>query len=126
MRTSFNIPAPRLGRPAARGLRARIAALRTNTAGETIVEALVSMLIVSVAFVMLCTAIVSAANVNAKLDNQDTAFVVDASATPNAAQVTINHADPDADDANVAVDVYTSADENHYVYYTVNSDTGGN
>lgn len=45
-----------------------------ETAGETLVEALISVLIISAVSLMLCTAIVTAAKVNAAIDPGDVIF----------------------------------------------------
>ena len=46
----------------------------TSARGETIIETLVSILVITVIFLCLSTAIVSAARVNASVRNADTAF----------------------------------------------------
>ena len=45
-----------------------------STSGETIVETLVTMIILSLAVLMLAGAVVTAARINKKADNTDTAF----------------------------------------------------
>ena len=45
-----------------------------DTSGETLVESLISVLIVAAVFLMLCTAIVTAAKINAKAAAIDTSF----------------------------------------------------
>lgn len=45
-----------------------------NNAGETIVETLVTMMILSLAVLMLAGAIVTSARINAQADNTETAF----------------------------------------------------
>ena len=46
----------------------------TSASGETIIETLVSILVITVIFLCLSTAIVTAARVNATVRNADTAF----------------------------------------------------
>lgn len=48
-----------------------------STSGETIAETLVTMVILSLAVLMLAGAVVSAAKINKKADNSQTAFIVD-------------------------------------------------
>ena len=45
-----------------------------NTSGETIAETLVTMIVLSMAVLMLAGAVVTAARVNKQADNTDTAF----------------------------------------------------
>ena len=45
--------------------------------GETLVETLIAMLIISLVFIFLASSIVSAAKVNSSVKNEDTAFVRD-------------------------------------------------
>ena len=45
-----------------------------NTSGETIAETLVTMIILSLAVLMIAGAVVTAAKVNKRADNMDTAF----------------------------------------------------
>lgn len=50
------------------------AAVFGSSSGETLVETLVSVLIVSAVVLMLCTSIVTAANINAKTKQVDVTF----------------------------------------------------
>lgn len=50
------------------------AAVFGSSSGETLVETLVSVLIVSAVVLMLCTSIVTAANINAKAKQVDVTF----------------------------------------------------
>lgn len=60
------------------------AAVFGSSSGETLVETLVSVLIVSAVVLMLCTSIVTAANINAKAKQVDVTFnEADAAATPS-------------------------------------------
>lgn len=48
-----------------------------SKSGETLVETLIAMLIISLVFIFLASSIVSAAKVNSSIKNEDTAFVRD-------------------------------------------------
>lgn len=92
-------------------LRARL----TNTNGETLVETLVATLIMALVMLMLCTAIVSAAKINASAKDTATSFNQGAaeSAQDVAVNVTIVHADkPPSPVQGVA-----GKTQNGYVYY---------
>ena len=95
-----------------------------SKAGETIAETLVTMVILSLAVLMLAGAVVSAAKVNKKADNTDTAFtvgtVISGSGT-NSATVTITQTNGTggtgtlAESATLPVTVYET--KNKYIYY---------
>lgn len=83
-----------------------------KTSGETIVETLVTMIILSLAVLMLSGAVVSSAKINAKADNTDTAFhAVQGNGTDGSMTIT----SAAAESATLAVRVYTTP--NQYTYY---------
>ena len=89
--------------------------------GETLVETLVSVLIVSAVFLMLSTAIVTAANINARAKGIDSAFN-DEKAEPavNQSQYALEVKSVGTDPA-IDADKYTVYTENGYVYYKYKS-----
>lgn len=87
------------------------AKLFASSGGETLVETLVSLLIVSAVVLMMCTAIVTAANINAKAKQVDVTFnEADAAAAAPSAGYQLKIDGVDAPRAQV----YES---NGYVYY---------
>ena len=102
----------------------RISRKLKNKSGETIAETLVTMVILSLAVLMMAGAVVSAAKVNKKADNTSTAFtvgtVISGSGT-NAATVTITQTngaggtETSATSATLPVTVYET--KNKYIYY---------
>ena len=87
-----------------------------DTSGETIVETLVTMVILSLAVIMLSGAVVTSARVNAKADNTDTAFYVDeGQLTQESGVMTITDGSGAANAATLDVKVYKT--ENGYIYY---------
>ena len=94
-----------------------------GAAGETLVETLISTLIVSAAILMLATAVVTAARVNTAIEADDTAFnVADAEETGvtltvkpdgSAAGTTVPQAEGASDSG-----VRGYSTDNGYVYYT--------
>ena len=87
-----------------------------DTSGETIVETLVTMVILSLAVIMLSGAVVTSARVNAKADNTDTAFYVDeGQLTQESGVMTITDGSGAANAATLDVKVYKT--ENAYIYY---------
>ena len=78
----FNQRSPRKTRRSRLVVRLR-AAVYGSSSGETLVETLVSVLIVSAVVLMLCTSIVTAANIDAKAKQVDVTFnEADAAAAP--------------------------------------------
>lgn len=99
-------------RELARRARANLAGDR----GETLVETLVSTLILAGVVLMLCTAIVAAARVNTTVKPEDTVFDVTNAAPGPSITVSVT---PDSGDATApVVDSYT---ENGYIYYVLRS-----
>ena len=87
-----------------------------DASGETIVETLVTMIILSLAVIMLSGAVVTSARVNAKADNTDTAFHVDESQlTQESGVMIITDGSGAANAATLDVKVYKT--ENDYIYY---------
>ena len=87
-----------------------------DASGETIVETLVTMIILSLAVIMLSGAVVTSARVNAKADNADTAFHVDeGQLTQESGVMTITDGSGAANAATLDVKVYKT--ENGYIYY---------
>ena len=98
--------------------------LRTP-AGETLVETLFAMLVITLALVMLAGAIVSAARVNSRTRELNTQFsTVGAAQTENTAHSLVHDSSYSLYDSRVlntgsAADVtlFTTADDNAYIYY---------
>lgn len=87
-----------------------------DTSGETIVETLVTMIILSLAVIMLSGAVVTSARVNAKADNTDTAFhVEEGQLTQESGVMTITDGSGATNAATLDVNVYKT--ENDYIYY---------
>lgn len=85
-----------------------------NECGETLVETLISVLIVSAVFLMLCTAIVTAANINSKAAGLDPVFNA-AEAEKVDDTVKKNRYSLKIDGNPVEFDLYK---QNEYVYYS--------
>ena len=89
-----------------------------STSGETIAETLVTMIILSLAVLMLAGAVVTSARVNKKADNTDTAFT--AATTPSATKnVVITYKPKTGTETQKQIEVPTSfyETENDYQYY---------
>lgn len=95
-------------------LRARL----TDISGETLVETLVATLIMALVMLMLCTAIVSAAKINASARDTGTSFNQGAAAgsaeevKPIGVSVSIVHADRPDTPVTVSGNI-----QNGYIYY---------
>lgn len=83
--------------------------------GETIIETLVSVLIITVIFLCLSTAIVSAARVNASVRNTDTAFAYSKGKAQGTQTVSVTKRGDAAPLETFSVTDY--ATENGYHYY---------
>lgn len=83
--------------------------------GETIIETLVSVLIITVIFLCLSTAIVSAARVNASVRNADTAFAYSKGTEQGKQTVSVTKRGDASPRETFAVMDY--ATENGYHYY---------
>lgn len=96
---------------------------RRSTAGETIVETLMALLVVVMAMTLLAGAIVSAARVNSSTEKMDVALNVteDTSFVENKTTVTITHSIISARDESSVADTLIEVDEvttgNGYVFY---------
>ena len=87
---------------------------RLNKKGETLVETLIALLIVSVCFLMLINGIITAANINKKTKEMNVNFnIKDAKSFP--INVQIQHKDHTFD--NIEVNGYQS--ESGHIYYEV-------
>ena len=88
-----------------------------STAGETIAETLVTMIVLSLAVLMLAGAVVTSAKVNKKAENTDTAFkATDTSLTKN---VVITYKTKGGTGVETTIEVPTNyyETENDYRYY---------
>lgn len=115
-------------KPGLRAVRHKIASKLKSTSGETLVEVLVSTLIIGGVFAMLCTAIVAAAKVNTAIKPGDTVFnALDAKGT----EITVTVSDTesgggsalpraDASNESPANGTVTGYVQNGYVYYAYN------
>lgn len=99
-------------------LRARL----TDISGETLIETLVATLIIALVMLMLCTAIVSAAKINASARDTGTSFNQDAPAgSPEEVKsIGVNVNIVHADNSTSAVSV-TGNTQNGYIYYAAQS-----
>lgn len=83
--------------------------------GESLVETLVSTLIIVAVFLMLCTAVVSAAKVNTAIKPGETVFdQADSKTISDAVTVTVTE---DATSASVSKSVTGHVTDNGYLYY---------
>lgn len=87
----------------------------SDCAGESIVETLVTMIILSLAVVMLSGAIVTSAKVNQKADNTDTAFTTNSQAAEDGVMTVTDGSGNAASGVSLGVNVYKT--ENGYIYY---------
>lgn len=84
--------------------------------GETLVETLVSTLIIAAVMLMLCTAIVSAAKVNASIQNDKTVFTTEGTTEISEGfSLTINQGSSPSPVPAGSYKAYKT--ENGYVYY---------
>lgn len=87
-----------------------------SRSGETIAETLVTMVILSLAVLMLAGAVVTAARINKKADNTDTAFSVkDEVGIERDITITDNSQVGEVDPVTIHVTLYTT--KNDYQYY---------
>lgn len=87
-----------------------------SRSGETIAETLVTMVILSLAVLMLAGAVVTAARINKKADNTDTAFLVkDEAGIERDITITDNSQVGEVDPVTIPVTMYTT--QNDYQYY---------
>ena len=94
-----------------------------DESGETLVETLISVLIISAVFLMLCTAIVTAANINARATSIDSTFNAEAAEPTDAGQHTLKIGV--GTDSPVDGDEFTAYTQNGYIFYEhVKADDG--
>ena len=87
-----------------------------SRSGETIAETLVTMVILSLAVLMLAGAVVTAARINKKADNTDTAFLVkDEAGIATNITITENSQAGEVNSVTIPVTLYTT--QNDYQYY---------
>lgn len=89
-----------------------------STSGETIAETLVTMIILSLAVLMLAGAVVTSARVNKKADNTDTSFSTE-SEIVTLDKVTITDGSKAGTAAEISISVNFHETENGYKYYEV-------
>ena len=89
-----------------------------STSGETIAETLVTMIILSLAVLMLAGAVVTSARVNKKADNTDTSFSTESEIVTND-NVTITDGSKAGTAAEISISVNFHETENGYKYYEV-------
>ncbi len=94
-------------------VRNKIVTKLRSSYGETIVETLVTMIVLSLAMIMLSGAVVTSARVNQKADNTETTFTTDAqTSTPGTITIQENGS---SSPAGLNVTVYET--EHGYFYY---------
>ena len=89
-----------------------------STSGETIAETLVTMIILSLAVLMLAGAVVTSARVNKKADNTDTSFSTESEIVTHY-NVTITDGSKAGTAAEISILVNFHETENGYKYYEV-------
>lgn len=94
-------------------VRNKIVTKLRSSCGETIVETLVTMIVLSLAMIMLSGAVVTSARVNQKADNTETTFTTDAQ-TSTSGTITIQDTGSSSP-ASLNVTVYET--EHGYFYY---------
>lgn len=99
-----------------------------SRAGETLVETLVATLIMSLVMLMLCTAIVSAAKINATAKASDENFNQSATGGSTAVSLTVTVKGQDGSPYLLStdaqqIDAYT---QNGYLYYEPHKTSSGN
>lgn len=90
-----------------------------STSGETIAETLVTMIILSLAVLMLAGAVVTSARVNKKADNTDTSFSTESEKIVTLDNVTITDGSKAGTAAEISISVNFHETENGYKYYEV-------
>lgn len=88
----------------------------SNTAGETIAETLVTMIILSMAVLMLAGAVVTSARVNKQADNTDTAFSTQ-NENISDKNVEITDSTKSGTDATIRITTEFHTTQNNYKYY---------
>lgn len=92
---------------------------KRSTRGETLVEALVSILIATLVFSFLTKAVVTAARVNAAIRNEDVSFRLDTKTTEGEGNKTVTITDlaHDGDPVTVEVKSYITGGNGKEVYH---------
>lgn len=86
-----------------------------STSGETIAETLVTMIILSLAVLMLAGAVVTSARINSKADNTDTAFTA-ATTSPSERYINFTYESGSGEKKiDVPINYYKTG--NDYIYY---------
>lgn len=86
-----------------------------STSGETIAETLVTMIILSLAVLMLAGAVVTSARINSKADNTDTAFTA-ATTFPSERYINFTYESGSAEKKiDIPINYYKTG--NDYIYY---------
>lgn len=88
----------------------------SSCSGETIAETLVTMIILSLSVLMLAGAVVTAARVNKKADNADTAFIAATSSSERNVVITYQSKENgNQETLEIPTDYYET--QNNYKYY---------
>ena len=87
-----------------------------SRSGESIAETLVTMIILSLAVLMLAGAVVTSARVNKQADNTDTAFSTE-DVTTTSGTVTITDSSQGGTDATISIKTNLYTTQNKYQYY---------
>lgn len=82
--------------------------------GETLVETLCAMLLISLTFVMLAGAIVTAARLNKQAQDLEVNFNTEGNTTSYSKNIIINH---NGLSSETTVTAYVTNDSNKYIYY---------
>lgn len=85
-----------------------------STSGETIAETLVTMIILSLAVLMLAGAVVTSARINSKADNTDTAFTAAATTSPSEGYINFTY-ESGSEKIYIPINYYKTG--NDYIYY---------
>ncbi len=91
-----------------------------STRGETLVETLVSLLIIVLTFAFLTTSAITAAKINAKVRQRDVSFRYSDAQEQGEATLTLRGSGNDSLSGTAKVQLY---EENGYLYYTAGEDT---
>ena len=95
----------------------RVRSTVRGVAGETLIEVLIALLIIVLAVSMLAIAVGTSARVNASIDPEETVFNFYGQ-KPASAEIAIKHVSSVADDTELDVEGYETAEEKGgYVYY---------
>ena len=87
---------------------------RLNKKGETLVETLFAMLVIVLAFTVLCGGIVAAARINSRLKNSTAVFDTQGESSENKT-LTVIHEGTGATESKLGITLHET--ENGYLYY---------